>query len=101
LQIVEAVFDDQEPEIIGRSLSISTDMVYRSLQRIYVKLHIGSRTELVVRVMSEYLAFFSDQEFSEFGLACWPPTDHPTAAGDRVDATVEKSRTVGSVLKAS
>jgi DNA-binding CsgD family transcriptional regulator len=101
LQIVEAVFDDKEPDIIARSLSISTDMVYRSLQRICVKLHIGSRVELVVRVMSEYLAFFSDQEYSEFGLSCWPAMDHPTAAGERLGAAVEKNRTAGSALKAS
>jgi len=69
LQIIQGIFADQEQESIARTVGISPEMVYRMLQRIYIKLHCGSRAELVVRVMSEYLAFVADQPQSElYGL---------------------------------
>ena len=72
-QIVQGIFEDEEQESIAKALGISPDLVYRTIQRIYIKLHIGSRAELVVRVMSEYLAFVADQEQTEFcGLSYWP-----------------------------
>jgi DNA-binding CsgD family transcriptional regulator len=65
LRIVQCVFDDQAQDQIVSALFISPEVVYRTLQRIYIKLHIGSRQELVVRVMSEYLAFVADQSQPE------------------------------------
>jgi len=73
LQIIQAVFDDREFELLARDLVITTEVAYRAMQKIYVKLQIGSRAELIVRVMSEYLAFVADHEEPETsGLSYWP-----------------------------
>jgi DNA-binding CsgD family transcriptional regulator len=73
LRIVQGIFDDQEQESIAAALGISADVVYRTVQRIYTKLRVGSRAELIVRVMVEYLAFVADQAQPEvLGLAYWP-----------------------------
>ena len=66
LQIVQAIFDDQQQDSIAGDLGLSPAIVYRTIQRIYIKLHIGSTAELIVRVMSEYLAFVADQAHPEF-----------------------------------
>src|SRR5579863_4439910 len=65
LQIVQGVFDDLDQAEIARTVSLSPEAVYRAMQRIYIKLRIGSRAELIVRVMSEYLAYAADQPQSE------------------------------------
>jgi DNA-binding CsgD family transcriptional regulator len=57
LQIVQGIFEDQKQESIAFSLGISPHSVNTYIQRIYSKLRIGSRPQLIVRVMSEYLAF--------------------------------------------
>jgi DNA-binding NarL/FixJ family response regulator len=73
LQIIQGVFDDEDLDNIAHTLAISREVVYRSTQRIYLKLRIGSRAELIVRMMSEYLAFVADQSQPEAsGLSCWP-----------------------------
>jgi DNA-binding NarL/FixJ family response regulator len=61
ITIVQGVFDDEDTDDIAAVLGSSANFVYSSLQRIYRKLHIGSRAELVVRVMAEYWAFEADQ----------------------------------------
>jgi len=66
LQVVQGVFSDKDQDAIAQSLGVPSLHVYRILQRIYVKLHIGSRAELVVRLMAEYLAFVADQPQPEF-----------------------------------
>ena len=58
LQIVQGIFEDQKQETIAFSLGISPHSVNTYIQRIYCKLRIGSRPQLILRVMSEYLAFF-------------------------------------------
>jgi DNA-binding CsgD family transcriptional regulator len=58
LQIVQGIFEDQKQESIAYSLGISPHSVNTYIQRIYSKLRIGSRPQLILRVMSEYLAFF-------------------------------------------
>lgn len=74
LVIVQGIFSDEDPKNISLSLNISTDTFYTALQRIYVKLHIGSRAELIVRVMSENLAFVADESQMEFcGWPYWVP----------------------------
>jgi len=55
LQIVQAVFDDRDAAVIAASLGITSEAVFRHLQRIYIKLRIGSRAELIARVAAEYL----------------------------------------------
>lgn len=54
LQVVQGIFEDQKQESIAFALGISPHSVNTYIQRIYVKLRIGSRPQLIVRVMSEY-----------------------------------------------
>jgi DNA-binding CsgD family transcriptional regulator len=57
LQIVQGIFEDQKQECIAYNLGISPHSVNTYIQRVYNKLSIGSRPQLIVRVMSEYLTF--------------------------------------------
>jgi DNA-binding CsgD family transcriptional regulator len=61
LQIVQGIFAEQEQDSIALALGISPELVYRTTQRIYIKLHIGSRLELKSKVRSAYLTFASTQ----------------------------------------
>jgi len=61
LQIVQGIFEDQKQESIAYNLGISPHSVNTYIQRIYSKLRIGSRPQLILRVMSEYLALFVPQ----------------------------------------
>ena len=56
LQIAKAVLAGQQQDVIAQNLGLTPFMVYRTLQRIYIKLHIGSRLELKERVKSQYQA---------------------------------------------
>ncbi len=56
LQIVKGIFEDEKQESIAFALGISPHSVNTYIQRIYAKLGIGSRPQLIIRVMSEYLA---------------------------------------------
>jgi DNA-binding CsgD family transcriptional regulator len=62
LQIVQGIFEDQKQESIAFDLGISPHSVNTYIQRIYGKLRIGSRPQLILRVMSEYLAFVMKAE---------------------------------------
>jgi DNA-binding NarL/FixJ family response regulator len=55
-EILQAVFDDQKESCIAANLGISSHTVHTHLERIYRKLHVSSRVELVVRVFAEYLS---------------------------------------------
>jgi DNA-binding NarL/FixJ family response regulator len=55
-QILQAVFEDQKERCIAANLGISSHTVHTHLERIYRKLHVSSRVELVVRVFAEYLS---------------------------------------------
>ena len=55
LQIVQHVFDDQKLENIAVELRISSHTVSTYLQRLYLKLHVTSRPQLILLVMAEYL----------------------------------------------
>jgi len=66
LQIVQGIFEDQKQESIAFSLGISPHSVNTYIQRIYTKLRIGSRPQLIVRVMSEYLASVANQALPDF-----------------------------------
>ena len=57
LQIVQAVFGEQQQAAMASALHVTPFVVYRTLQRIYIKLHIGSRLELKQRVLAEYQVF--------------------------------------------
>ena len=56
LQIVLHVFDDQKEQAIAEQLGISPHTVHTHLERLYHKLEVTSRVELVVRIFAEYLA---------------------------------------------
>ena len=55
LQVVKGVFQDHKEESIAADLGISPHTVSTYLQRIYAKLRVGSRPQLIVRVIAEYL----------------------------------------------
>src|ERR1700730_12848296 len=55
MQIVQCVFDDQKEETIAFELGISPHTVNTYFQRLYSKLHVSSRTQLILRIMAEYL----------------------------------------------
>jgi DNA-binding NarL/FixJ family response regulator len=55
LQVVKGVFQDHKEESIAADLGISPHTVSTYLQRIYAKLCVGSRPQLIVRVVAEYL----------------------------------------------
>jgi DNA-binding CsgD family transcriptional regulator len=54
LQIVKGILAEQEQDVIAQALGVSGEIVYRTTQRIYIKLHIGSRRELREKVRSGY-----------------------------------------------
>ncbi len=55
-EILQAVFEDQKESCIAANLGISSHTVHTHLERIYRKLHVSSRVELVLRVFAEYLS---------------------------------------------
>ena len=56
IQIVQGVFEDQKEESIAYELGISPHTVNTYFQRLYTKLHVSSRPQLILRVIAEYLA---------------------------------------------
>ena len=59
LRIVQGVWVDQTPESIALAMEVTYFIVYRTLQRIYIKLHIGSRLELKSRVWASCTAYLA------------------------------------------
>lgn len=55
-QIVQCVFDDRKELAIATDLDISPHTVHTYLERLYRKLGVSSRVELVVRVFEEHLS---------------------------------------------
>jgi DNA-binding CsgD family transcriptional regulator len=55
-EILKAVFEDQKESCIAANLGISSHTVHTHLERIYRKLRVSSRVELVVRIFAEYLS---------------------------------------------
>lgn len=55
-EILQAVFEDQKEYCIAANLGISSHTVHTHLERLYRKLPVSSRVELVVRVFAEYLS---------------------------------------------
>ena len=62
MQIVRGVFDDRKEESIAYDLSISPHTVNTYFQRLYAKLRVSSRPQLIVRVMAEYLTMAPDED---------------------------------------
>ena len=76
IQIVRAVFDDDKETAIAANLGISTHTVHTHLERIYHKLHVHDRVQLVRLVLGEFLRLTLD---ATSGL---PPLCGRRAAGD-------------------
>lgn len=55
-QIVMGIFDDDTEHGIGRRFGMSQHTVHTHLQRLYRKLGVSSRTQLILRVFGEYIA---------------------------------------------
>jgi len=56
IQIIQAVFDDQTERAIGEALGISAHTVHTHLERLYHKLEIRDRAQLVLRVFDQFMA---------------------------------------------
>lgn len=55
IQITQYIFDDEKTECIATELGISVHTVNTYLQRLYFKLRVRSRPQLILRVMKNYL----------------------------------------------
>ena len=56
LQIVQAVFDNQHESEIAKRFKISPHTVHMHLNRLFKKLNVTSRTELVLRIVEQMVA---------------------------------------------
>lgn len=59
-QIVRGVFDDLKELAIAAQLGMSPHTVHTHLERLYHKLGVNSRTELIVRIVAEHEALTRD-----------------------------------------
>jgi DNA-binding CsgD family transcriptional regulator len=62
IEIAQGVFDDRKDEQIAHQLDISRHTVNTYLHRLYKKLQVGSRPQLIVKVMREYLRQVAGEE---------------------------------------
>ena len=60
LRVVQGICANEAQETTALALDVSSTVVYRTIQRVYVKLRIGSRLELKTLVASELLSFTAD-----------------------------------------
>ena len=56
LQVVQCLFDDWTEAQIAMALGISEHTVHTHIERLYRKLEVRSRCDLIVRVFGEFLA---------------------------------------------
>ena len=57
LQIVQHILVDEKEKAVALKLGISVHTVHAHLKRVYWKLGVSSRVELVMRVFREYVAY--------------------------------------------
>jgi len=62
LQIIRGIFDDSKELAIARELEISPHTVHTYLERIYRKLEVNSRVQVVLRVVVERMELGSRTE---------------------------------------
>jgi DNA-binding CsgD family transcriptional regulator len=60
IQIIRAVFDDDKEATMAAALGISTHTVHTHLERIYRRLEIHDRVELVLLILAEFLRLTAD-----------------------------------------
>lgn len=77
IQIAQLVLDDVKEASIARRLAISPHTVHTHLERLYHKLSVASRVELVVRLASHRLELSADPD------ATVPPVRRDHTAGRR------------------
>lgn len=68
-ELVQSVFDCQPEGVIAGELRISSHTVHSYLKRLYVKLGVSSRTELLIRVFAAWRSTLSEGTESEEGCA--------------------------------
>lgn len=74
IQVVQAVFDDDTEFAIAEKFSISQHTVHTHFERIYRKLEVRDRVQLVLRVVFEFLKLTADQS-SELPPICCHATN--------------------------
>lgn len=62
LQIVRGVFDDRTESAIAADLGMSPHTVHTHIERLYYKLAVADRVELILRVMDKFLALTAAPE---------------------------------------
>ena len=60
VEITQSVFDDEHENQIAQRLGMSTHTVHTHLERLYHKLGVHSRTQLVVRLVRSFLQLIAD-----------------------------------------
>ena len=60
IQIIRAVFDDDKEATMAAALDISTHTVHTHLERIYRRLLVHDRVELVLLILAEFLRLTAD-----------------------------------------
>ena len=68
-EIVRSIFSDQTEASIALHLGISEHTVHTHLERLYRKLGVSSRCQLVVRIFAEYLSVVSSSGWRAPGPA--------------------------------
>ena len=66
MQIVRGVFEDRKELSIAHELGISPHTVNTYFQRLYAKLRVSSRPQLIVKVMAQYLSMSCAQTSDEY-----------------------------------
>ena len=56
VEVIQGLFDDKTEAAIARGLGISPHTVHTHLERIYRKLNVNSRTELIIRIVAEHVS---------------------------------------------
>ena len=62
MQIVQHVFDDRKLDTIAFELGLSSHTVDTYFQRLYTKLRVSSRPQLILLVIAEYIALMPSHD---------------------------------------
>jgi DNA-binding CsgD family transcriptional regulator len=76
LQITQGVFDDKKESVIAKELGISPHTVHTHIERLYRKLRVNSRVDLVVHVTECHLRLCQEPDSPV------PPICHRHDSGD-------------------